>query len=63
MRRAAAAPASLELAQRARLILRADFGRRERHPLEGNSVCFIERGAGKHASYTALLLPFAVCGQ
>lgn len=58
---AAAMPASLQLAQRARLILRTDFGRQERHPLEGNSMCFIEKGAGKRAFYMIPPLPFTVC--
>lgn len=59
----AAVPASLQLAQRARLIWRTDFGRQERHPLEGNSMCFIEKGAGKCVFYSVLLLPFTVCEQ
>lgn len=60
---AAARPASLQLARWARLILRTDFGRQERCPLEGNSMCFIEKGAGKHTFYMFLLLPFTVCEQ
>lgn len=59
----AAVPAILQLAQQAGLILRADFGRQERHPLEETSMCFIEKGAGKHGFYTVLLLPFTVGEQ
>lgn len=60
---AAAVPAILQLAQQAGLILRADFGRQERHPLEETSMCFIDKGAGKQGFYTVLLLPFTVGEQ